>query len=73
MTDMRWQSLLNSLFHKPWIVASGLLPRRAWFIPVLTPLTVFLSRTDEPTHRAHRQKRKMERNTGKRKGKRENI
>lgn len=30
--------------HTPWIVARGLLPRRAWFIPVLTPITVFLLR-----------------------------
>lgn len=29
-------------WHKPCMVARGLLPMRAWFIPVLTPIIVFL-------------------------------
>lgn len=28
--------------HTPCMVARGLLPMRAWFIPVLTPIIVFL-------------------------------
>lgn len=30
------------LYDKPCIVARGLLLMRAWFIPVLTPIIVFL-------------------------------
>jgi len=37
--------LLNDflvIYDKPCIVARGLLLMRAWFIPVLTPIIVFL-------------------------------